>query len=116
MSSCKSNEASSSPEYRRTRNLQKQRLLALVAASLPARVSLLPSDFFEASVKRSRIYNLMDWAVITEYKLGHLSFYAHNKRAEKKSVDSLFCIQKGREGKFQHTVINARSAGMLSVE
>ena len=79
-------------------------------------IFLLPSDFFEASVKRSRIYNLMDWSVVTEYKLGHLSFYAHNRRAEKKSVDSLFIIQKGREGKFQHTVINARSAGMLSIE
>jgi hypothetical protein len=32
---------------------------------------------------------------------------------EKQTVDSLFILKRGRTGKFEHTVINARLAGML---
>lgn len=48
-----------------------------------------------------------------EYKLGHLGYYADNRGMEKQTVDSLFILKRGRDGKFEHTVINARLAGML---
>ena len=46
--------------------------------------------------------------------LGHLCYYKDNPFAQKLSVDSLFVLRRGRRSKFQHIVVNARSAGMLA--
>lgn len=49
----------------------------------------------------------------TEFKLGHVGYYENNRSMEKQTVDSLFVLKRGREGKYKHTVVNARMAGML---
>lgn len=76
-------------------------------------IFLLPSDFFEASVLRARIFKLLDFNIEIEYKLGHLNYLEHDPLSQKLTVDSFFILRRGREDKYQHTVINARLAGML---
>lgn len=79
-------------------------------------IFLLPSDFFEGSAARTRVYKLLQLRVVTEYKLGHLGFYEDKRSAEKKSCDSLFVLERKRLKKYEWTTINARLAGMLRVE
>ena len=74
---------------------------------------LLPSDFFEASPPRTRVYKILNCAIEKEYKLGHLAFYEDNRNAQKLSTDSIFVLSRGRERKYEYTVINSRLAGML---
>lgn len=76
-------------------------------------VFLLPSDFFEASLLRSRIFKLLDFNIEAEYKLGHLNYLEHDPLCQKLTVDSFFILKRGRESKYEHKVINARLAGML---
>eukprot|EP00943_MAST-04B_sp_MAST-4B-sp1_P003739 g3739.t1 len=74
---------------------------------------LLPSDFFEASPPRTRVYKILNCTIEKEYKLGHLAFYEDNRNAQKLSTDSIFVLSRGRERKYEYTVINSRLAGML---
>jgi len=74
---------------------------------------LLPSDFFEASPPRTRVYKILNCTIEKEYKLGHLAFYEDNRNAQKLSTDSIFVLSHGREKKYEYTVMNSRLAGML---
>ena len=74
---------------------------------------LLPSDFFEASPARTRVYKILNCSIEKEYKLGHLAFYEDNRNAQKLSTDSIFVLTHGRMKKYEYTVINSRLAGML---
>jgi hypothetical protein len=78
-------------------------------------IFLLPSDFFEASNLRARIFKLLDFHIETEYKLGHLCYYEDQPQSQKLTCDSLFVLRPGRAGqrKYEHRVVNARLAGML---
>jgi hypothetical protein len=76
-------------------------------------IFLLPSDFFEASPARMRVYKILNCRIEKEYKLGHLAFYEDNRSAEKLSTDSIFIITHGRSPKYEYTVMNSRLAGML---
>ena len=79
-------------------------------------IFLLPSDFFEGSAARTRVYKILNLHVEMEYKLGHLGFYEHMRGMEKLSCDSLFVLRRGRKTKYEWKTINARLAGMLRVE
>lgn len=74
---------------------------------------ILPSDFFEASALRSRIYKLLPFRIETEHKLGHLSYLDCDPKGQKLTVDSLFVLKRGRTNKFEHKTVNARLGGML---
>lgn len=76
---------------------------------------LLPSDYFEASNLRARVFKLLDFHIETEYRLGHLSYYANAPNAQKQTCDSLFVLRPGGRGmiKYEHKVVNARLAGFL---
>jgi hypothetical protein len=77
-------------------------------------IFLLPSDYFEASNLRSRIFKLLDFRIETEYKLGHLCYYTNVPSSQKLTCDSLFILRPGRgPAKYEHRVVNARLAGML---
>lgn len=77
-------------------------------------VFLLPSDFFEASAIRARLFKLLDFRVECEYRLGHLCFLKDAPAAQKLTCDSLFVFAPGRGvNKYEHRVVNARLAGML---
>jgi hypothetical protein len=78
----------------------------------PRMIFLLPSDFFEASSLRARLYKILDLHVHVEYKLGHLAYYKDSK-SSKLTVDSFFELRVGKNNKFSHTTINARLAGMF---
>ena len=58
--------------------------------------------------------DFLTFHIETEYKLGHLCYYAHNVTAQKLTVDSLFVLKRGRTSKYKHTVINARLAGLTT--
>ena len=75
---------------------------------------LLPSDYFEASSARMRVYKILNFRIEKEYKLGHLGYYEDKRNAEKKSTDSIFVPTHGRENKYEYSVVNARLAGMLT--
>lgn len=79
-------------------------------------IFLLPSDYFEGSAARTRVYKILGLRVECEYKLGHLGFYEHMRGMEKLSCDSLFVLRRGRTSKYSWNTINARLAGMLRVE
>lgn len=75
---------------------------------------LLPSDFFDGSAARARAYRLLDAHIECEYRLGHVSYYADEPEAEKRTCDSVFVIRPGaRERKYEHRTVQARVAGML---
>jgi len=77
-------------------------------------IFLLPSDFFEASVVRSRVFKLLNFHIEVEYKLGHLCFYKSAPNAQKLTCDSFFVLRPGRgRNKYEHRVVNARLGGML---
>jgi len=59
-------------------------------------------------------HNVLDAHRLVFLRSGHLCYYKDNPFAQKLSVDSLFVLRRGRSKKFEHTVINARSAGMLA--
>eukprot|EP01134_Creolimax_fragrantissima_P001341 CFRG1341T1 len=88
-------------------------LLMLNNSASARAMFILPSDYFEASASRSRIFKLLDVHIEEEYRMGHLGYYADNRGAEKSTVDSIFVLKRGREGKFSHTTVNARLAGMM---
>ena len=64
-------------------------------------IFLLPSDFFEGSAARTRVYKILGMHVECEYKLGHLGFYEHMRGMEKLSCDSLFVLKRGRKSKYE---------------
>lgn len=74
---------------------------------------ILPSDFFEASALRARIYKVLPFQIEREYKLGHLNYLDTDPKGQKLSVDSLFVLKRGREKKYRHETLDARLAGML---
>ena len=74
---------------------------------------LLPSDFFEASPARTRVYKILNCHIEKEYKLGHLAFYEDDRTAEKLSTDSIFVLAHGRCSKYEYTVMNSRLGGQL---
>ena len=73
----------------------------------------LPSDFFEASPARTRVYKILNCHIEKEYKLGHLAFYEDDRTAEKLSTDSIFVLAHGRCSKYEYTVMNSRLGGQL---
>eukprot|EP00924_Labyrinthula_sp_SR-Ha-C_P009891 snap_masked-scaffold_21-processed-gene-2.12-mRNA-1 protein AED:1.00 eAED:1.00 QI:0/-1/0/0/-1/1/1/0/682 len=74
---------------------------------------LLPSDFFEASALRTRIFKILDFSIEEEHKLGHLNYLKDSPMSQKRQCDSLFVLTKGRKNKGRHVTINARLNGML---
>ena len=76
-------------------------------------IILLPSDFFEASPARTRVYKVLNCTIIKEYKLGHLGYYEDNRDMQKLSTDSIFLMKRCRRDKYNYEVINSRLAGML---
>lgn len=80
-------------------------------------IFLLPTDFFEGSKSRMRLFKLMDFHIEQEYRLGHLQFYAHNPFGSKLNSDSLFVIRPGRgKDKFSYPCYQSRIAGKLRGE
>lgn len=95
-------------------------LLALAPPSeqnpMPVVLVVLPTDFFEASEQRMRIFRMLDVRIVAEYKLGHQSYY--QKHQEKRTCDSLFVISRPRAGadddeRFKHIVHDVRLQGLV---
>jgi hypothetical protein len=96
-------------------------LLALAPASddnpMPLLFLILPTDFFEASEQRMRIFRMLGVRIVSEYKLGHQSYYVHQYQ-EKRNCDSLFVVARPRAGapdaeRFQHMVYDVRLQGLV---
>jgi hypothetical protein len=77
-------------------------------------IMLLPTDFFEGSKVRSRLYNLLNMHIETEYRLGRVAYYANQGRmtSTKHSSDSLFVMKPGRRTEV-HNSVNIRLSGLL---
>lgn len=90
---------------------------ALRSSNADARIIfLLPSDFFDGSLLRSRIFKVLPVAIELEFKLGHVDYLQHEDLShQKRSTDSLFVLRRetSRVSKFTHQLVNARLAGML---
>jgi hypothetical protein len=90
-------------------------MLALDRANPHARaVFLLPSDFFETAAIRARVYAMLDITIETELRLGRLAYRLEDTRRTKMTADSLFVLRRGRDKKFEHSVVNARGAGFMA--
>lgn len=77
-------------------------------------IYLLPSNYFEGSKFRQRLFRLWDFHIETEYRLGYLCFYANQPHGQKLTPDSLFVIRPGRgPNKYEHRVVNARMGEMF---
>lgn len=72
-------------------------------------VFLLPSDFFESSQARRRIYRIMNFSIVKEYKVGRWNYYPEKGSREKLTCDSLFVLKHGeRDKKYTFTTHMAR--------
>jgi len=70
---------------------------------------LLPSDFFESSPARARLYRVMNFSIEKEYKVGRWNYYPEKGKREKITCDSLFIIKYGgRDKKFAYPTYMAR--------
>ena len=86
----------------------------------PALFLLLPSDFFEGSEERMRLYRMLNVTIIAEYKLGHQAYYAGTTQ-EKRTCDSLFVLRRNPNppaavvdiNDYSHTVYDVRLAGIV---
>jgi hypothetical protein len=61
---------------------------------MPLVFCILPTDFFEASEQRMRIFRMLDVRIVIEYKLGHQAYYTKSYQ-EKRTCDSMFVIARG---------------------
>lgn len=62
-------------------------------------VFLLPSDFFESSKTRRRLYRIMNFSIEKEYKVGRWNYYPEKGLREKLTCDSLFVLKHGDRDK-----------------
>ena len=76
---------------------------------------LLPSDYFESSLARTRVYKLLDCTILKEIKVGKLAYHK-NKSMEKMTADSIFILGHGRHRKYKYITDNARLAGKLKTK
>jgi hypothetical protein len=91
--------------------------LMLRAGNPAARlVFLLPTDFFEGSLKRRRLYRLLNLSIESEHKVGRWCYYPERPRAPQKlTCDSVFIFRLGRDSKFEHRLVQARVKGLQMV-
>jgi hypothetical protein len=83
---------------------------------MPLVFCILPTDFFEASEQRMRIFRMLDVRIVIEYKLGHQAYYTKSYQ-EKRTCDSMFVIARGSGSndieRFQHMVHDVRLQGLV---
>ena len=90
-------------------------------SDVPLMFALLPSDFFEGSEERMRLYRMLNLSIVAEYKVGHQAYYTGTTQ-EKRTCDSLFVLRRNAapqsvvvdiEQNFSHMVYDVRLAGIV---